>query len=219
MSQADVVVIELTGEGKTDVGKPSDEPEKPEKGVVPVLVFALCDRPGSMRVKRRPVLHLQGKGLWQKVRFAKRQAYYNGSAGAVFVKDTEGDLHGTVRELQRGRAAELPDFPMAIGTPHPCLEAWLLCDPAAIRSALGLAELPLAPDDPEGLPAPRDDRNNNPKSVLHRCAGGMGSDLSAAEKTRITSNLRELQRVRERCPQSFAPFADEIHARIKSLFP
>lgn len=217
MSQTDII-IEVVGEGKTDVGKPTQQAERPTEGVVPVLVFALCDRPATMRVKRKPMVHLEGKGLWQKVRFAKRQAHYSGSHGAVFVNDTEGDFRSRSQELHQGRNAELPDFPMAIGTPHPCIEAWLLCDPAAIKSALGLANVPSMPDEPEGLPAPRDDRENNPKSFLHRCAGGAGSDLSAAEKTRIAKAIAELVLLREHCPQSFAPFADEIETRIKPLF-
>ncbi len=83
-------VIEIIGEGKTDIGKGHDRPEPPTRGVVPILVHRLCGEPGSMQVRRKPMTHLQGKGLWQKVAFAKRQAYYNRSAGVVFVRS--GDL-------------------------------------------------------------------------------------------------------------------------------
>jgi hypothetical protein len=51
-----------------------------------------------MRVVRRAVPHLQGKGLWQKVKFAKQTALYNRSAGAVFVMDSEGNHRGRLAE-------------------------------------------------------------------------------------------------------------------------
>jgi hypothetical protein len=84
-------IIEVVGEGKTDHGPGSDQPEAPTHGDVPVLVHRLCDRPDLMRVQCKPLPRLRGKGLWQKVRFAKQQAFYNESAGLVFVIDTEGD--------------------------------------------------------------------------------------------------------------------------------
>ena len=65
-------VIDIVGEGKVDRGRGDDQPEPPTTGVVPILVHRLCDQPATMRVRRRPPLFLQGKGLWQKVRFAKR---------------------------------------------------------------------------------------------------------------------------------------------------
>ncbi len=83
-------VIEIIGEGKTDIGKGHDRPEPLTRGVVPILVRRLCQEPEAMQVRRRPMTHLQGKSLWQKVAFAKRQAFYNGSAGMVFVRS--GDL-------------------------------------------------------------------------------------------------------------------------------
>ena len=83
------IVIEIVGEGKVDRGRGGEGPQPPTTGVLPILVHRLCDRPGSMRVRLRPLPFLQGKGLWQKVRFAKRQASNSGSAGLVFVLDTE----------------------------------------------------------------------------------------------------------------------------------
>jgi hypothetical protein len=97
-----VYVIDIVGEGRTDRGRGADQPEVPTNGVLPVLVHRLCNRPVSMRVRRRPLPFLQGKGLWQKVRFAKRQAFNSGSAGLVFVLDTEGNHPGQLDQLRRG---------------------------------------------------------------------------------------------------------------------
>ena len=160
---------------------------------------------------------LQGKGLWQKVRFAKRQAFNSGSAGLVFVLDTEGDHPGQRDQLWRGRDSELLDYPAAIGVAHPCIEAWLLADASAITRAMGLTHRADVPEEPESLPAPRKDRNQNPKAVLGRCAG-RNQTLSAAETTRIVQEIRDLSAIRDRCPIGFAPFADEVIGIIKPVF-
>ena len=74
-------IIEIVGEGKTDLGKGRDQPEAPTAGVVPILVHRLCDRPESMRVRLKPLPSLQGKELWQKVQFAKRRRFTTGRPG------------------------------------------------------------------------------------------------------------------------------------------
>ncbi len=163
-------VLEICGEGRTDIGNvvsPSDtrtKPQPPTQGVIPVLVHKLCGEPDTMKVIRRAVPHLQGKGLWQKVKFAKQTALYNQSAGAVFVMDSEGKHHDRFAELSRGRDAAYGDFPMAIGVAHPCVEAWLLVDSAAIARALGLSTPVVVPSNPENLPAPQANRVRNPKT-------------------------------------------------------
>jgi hypothetical protein len=208
-------VIDIVGEGKTDRGQGADRPEAPTDGVV--LVHRLCDRPDSMRVRRRPLPFLQGKGLWQKVRFAKRNAFNSGSAGLVFVLDTEGDHPGQLEQLQRGRDSELLDYPAAVGVAHPCVEAWLLADASAIARALGLARRVDVPAEPESLPAPCKDRDQNPKAVLGRCVG-RNRPLSSAETTGIVHAIRHLNLIRTRCPIGFAPFADEVVGIIKPIF-
>jgi hypothetical protein len=209
-------VIEIVGEGKTDRGRGDDQPGPPTAGVVPIFVHRLCDRPNSMRVRRRPLPFLHGKGLWQKVRFAKRQSFNSGSAGLVFVLDTEGNHPGQLRELQRGRNFELPEYPAAVGVAHPCIEAWLLADASALSRAMGLALQPQVPAKPESLPAPFKDRSQNPKILLSRCAG-LNRPLSSAETTRIAL-IQDLDAIRTRCPTSFAPFADEVIGIIRPIF-
>jgi hypothetical protein len=76
----------------------------------------------------------------------ERQAFYNKSAGVVFVMDTEGDQTARMDELASGRIAEFPEFPMAIGAPHPCIEVWLLGDPAAIKKGMSLQQSPQVPE-------------------------------------------------------------------------
>jgi hypothetical protein len=212
------VTIELFGEGKAEVGSLEESVTPPTNGILPRLVHALCGKPDNMRVRRRAPAFLEGKGMVQKVRFAKRQARYNESAGAVFILDTEGNQSERMRELTEGRDAELPEFPMAVGAPHPCIEAWLLADPAAIKKGMQLERTPETPDDLECLPAPSQDRKRNPKIILAVSCNVNRAELSAKEKDQIASEIRVLERLRERCPTSFAPFADEIERIIRPLF-
>jgi hypothetical protein len=212
------VVIEVYGEGKTDVGH-DPSPQRPTRGVVPILLSTLCGKPSRMRVKRYGMPFMQGRGkLAQKVRFAKRQARLNRSAGVTFVVDSEGDLKGRSRDLERGRRMEPGEFPMAVGVAHPCIESWLLADPMAIRRALDLPGNPPVPDEPESLPAPRQDRRNNPKTALAATIGGSTRELSVAEKEKITAAMNDMDLLRTRCPQGFAAFADEVQAHIRPLF-
>ncbi len=210
-------LIEIVGEGKSDRGQTSDLPGPPNVGVVPVLVHLLCESPQSMRVRRRPLPFLQGKGLWQKVRFAKRQASNSGSAGLVFVLDTEGEHPGVLHEMRRGRDSELPHYPTAVGVAHPCIEAWLLADGPAISRAMNLALKLALPSEPESLSAPCKDRAQNPKTALRDCAG-LSRLLASEEMTRIAREIRDLDAIRARCPISFAPFADEVVAKIRPMF-
>jgi hypothetical protein len=214
------VVIEVIGEGRTDVGvletsgKPS-VPASPDTGVVPIIVHALCGKPNTMVVTRRQYALLQGRTRAQKVHFAKRQALCNNSAGIVFVLDSEGDLKGRTRELIEGRDRQYPEYPTAVGVAHPCIEAWLLADAHAIRHGLELAETPIIPENPEGLPAPCHDEKNNPNAVLRGIAR---RGISANDKDRIAA-MMDISLVRERCLMGFAPFAEEVQQHIQPLFP
>jgi len=220
MDDSDVFIIEVVGEGKTDIGPATPNPviELPTTGVVPILLHKLCGLPATMRVKRRKESFLQGKTLEQKVKFSKRQANYNGAAGFVCVFDTEGDHPAKLQEICRGRDAEHHNFPAAVGVAHPCIEAWLLSDGKAIARGTLQTTLPVAPPArPEDLPAPCRDKITNPKLVLGRCAGE-SRPLAMADTSAIAAHIQDLDLLRARCPMSFASFADEVEARIRPIF-
>ena len=197
MPEADrdnVIVLEMFGEDTTDVGRESLTPRRPEHGVVPIIVHRICGNPTTMRVKTKHDAHLQGKGLWQKVRFAKRQAHYNkNTAGAAFVVDTEGN-NRVIVELRKGRDFELRAFPFVVGTAKPCVESWLLVDSSALRKALELNAAPQLPNDSESLPAPCQNRHRNPKRVLAKIGAS-----AQAQKDAVARKL-SLNTARTRCP-------------------
>jgi hypothetical protein len=210
-----LVVLQFYGEGVTDVGPQTTKPVLASRGIVPILVYALCGSKPQLRARSAHYAHLHGKKkLWQKVKFAKRQSFYDKDvAGIVFVMDSEG-IPEVINELAQGRDAEHADFPMAVGMAHPCIEAWLLCDAKAIQQAMSLPAMPHLGTNPETLPAPQQNRGVNPKTELKRIA----SVESAPQKEAITARIKDFSVVRAACPKGFAPFADEIEQRIKPLF-
>jgi hypothetical protein len=215
------LVVEICGEGGTDVGpigppgKPGRAAVLPSEGVLPVLVHKLCGEPTTMRTITRALPFLVGKGLWQKVKFAKQTALYNKSAGAVFVMDSEGNHRRRLAELHKGRDSAYSEFPMAVGVAHPCIETWLLASPDSIVTALALPNRPEVPQDPESLPAPCVNRDHSPKTILAKCAGR--SAIASRDATRIAAAV-DLPSLRQRCPIGFAPFAEEVEERIRPLF-
>ena len=58
MTRDAAIVIEVFGEGKTDLGSDLG-PQPPDKGVLPILVHRLCGRPEQMLAKRRAYAFLQ----------------------------------------------------------------------------------------------------------------------------------------------------------------
>lgn len=58
MGHDDKVVVEVFGEGKTDV-RSGPELQRPQQGVVPILLHRLCGRPKAMRVKCYTRIYLE----------------------------------------------------------------------------------------------------------------------------------------------------------------
>ena len=222
MSDDGPLVIEVFGEGKTDVGL-DPRNRQPTLGVLPILVHRLCGKPKNMRVRSSTRLHLEridvkaGGGYRKKAERFRTLARQNNSAGAVFVIDSDGDLEKKQRDVTQGRDAGPADLPMAVGVAHPCVEAWLLADAGAIRRGIGLSSSPALPEDPEVL-SPKKDNKQHPKPVLARAAGSRDRDLGAKEKDAIATAMNDMDLVRRRCPLSFAPFADEVDRHIRPLF-
>ena len=223
MDRDSQVVVEVFGEGKTDVAM-SPQLQRPQLGIVPILLHRLCGKPKKMRVKCYTKLFLErvdvnsGGGYQQKAKAFRKLAWRNGSDAAVFVVDSDGDLKGKMAGVTKGRDAGPAELPMVVGVAHPCIESWLLADGPAIRRGLKLSTTPDVPQQPEDLPAPCQNRNENPKTVLAGIDGARKKELSAKQKDEIAMAMNDMALVRKRCPASFAPFADEVQDRIGPLF-
>ena len=217
------VVIEVFGEGVADIGKYDSPTQEPKSGILPILVKRMCGKPPRMRVKGTRISHLERGGHERKVKFHKNNACLSGRQAAVYVVDSDGDKSDMERirlKLAAARDSIHPEFPMAVGVAHPCIESWLLADATAIRRGLELDAAPEVPDCPEDLPAPCRDRLHNPKTELCKAAGVSKQELSAAEKDCIARCINDhgISLLKERCPLSFAPFAEEVEDRIRPLF-
>ena len=212
------IIIEIFGEGSTDVGGITDEPTVATSGVVPILTRKLCGDPDNLRVRPQRYMFLsRKKDRWQKVRFVKRQARINGSQGCVFIVDTEGDRKSVLADLLKGRDFESPEFPMAVGVAHPCIEAWMLADASAVKQGLGIdGRRPVVPTDPESIPMYDQNGNKNLKNIL-KDLHPRGKHPNLVEKSAIAEFLN-LDTAASVCP-SFAAFATEVQERIAPLFP
>lgn len=211
------VVIQIIGEGKTESGRDRSDLQSPKSGVLRIIVHKLCGNPYDIKFDFKPFHSLQQGGLDRKAHFARRQAYYSNYSGVVLVVDTDGDHPNKIDEIKKGRDTGPNEIPMAVGVAHPCIESWLLADAKAIHKALDLPECPAVPDKPEDLPAPCKNREKNPKTELGKFTNSQRG-LSAKEMSSIAAKIKDLNILRERCPKSFAPFADEVESRIKPLF-
>ncbi len=212
-------VVEIVGDGIAETGKMSVAPTKPESGVVTLLVFRLCDCPEGMFVHRRPIFRQKRYPLWRRVQQTKMRAADYGDAGLIYVVDSEGeDPAKYLTELVRGRDAKRKDFPMAVGVAHPCIEAWLLADPQAIRKAFDLKKAPSIPSAREYLPnAPKTFPGKFYKRFLAECAQKQRADLSMQEKSALVLAINDIAVIENSCP-SFASFAAEVKDHIGPIF-
>lgn len=216
------VVVFVVGEGKTDLGVVCPAPTRPDTGVAPVLLAKLCGNPSNLRVvsQKIPTLY-QGSGFARKVKFILRDVLGRPNiAAVVLIFDSEGKLKEKVREMETVLRTIQFGKPFVVGFAHPCIESWLLVDSNAIVQGMKIPRLcGDLPDDPEKLPAPCDDRNNNPKRVLRKVACESNKrELSVEQKTAIASKISDLNLLCNRLPQGFGPFAKQVQAEIAKLF-
>ena len=106
----------------------------------PPLVEVLTG--AEVEATTRPWARLNVRGYDRKLRFAIRQARDEGLQGVVATIDRDKSSgHDRLRELKAGRTRDretAPPLPAALGAANPHAEAWLLDDPVAVRTVLGL---------------------------------------------------------------------------------
>jgi hypothetical protein len=231
----------LVAEGPSELGhldQPAPERRgrraiRRAKGYLPPMLRKLFDRPLEIqaqrvtslgRFERKPRL----KGHADRAAKALSLASVFECRVLVFVKDVDRQpgkkksdderrkkLRAMHEEIEEGFAAvvEADEVLRVKATPCRMIEAWALGDTAAVaENAGGDAARVDVPSRPETLwGAEQDPASDHPKCVLRRVLGREAS----AEVFEALAEAADAATLRRCCPESFAPFADEV-AKVAS---
>ena len=220
--------ILVLGEGPNDLGRFVGDGSLTHPGVLPVLIERLfLETTSSLPVefaalpwKSRSLRAHAGSGLHKKLELAA--ALFGGKTSAIIgVVDRDG-VNNISRAVQLnvGRETVLQrKLSCAVGLSIEMLEAILLADETALRTALGDPSIECQPD-PEGLISRDEQSDKNPKGRLRRLiaqspAGKRSSDFTA-HYAEIARHAR-LNILEERCSAGFGPFAEQIREVAAAL--
>lgn len=203
------------------MGTHDGDPESPEQlGALPRLVHRLLDNPESVEYECRSfksVTHVPGKAtnkFARKVKRAIQDAKLEGYDGVVVVidRDREPD-RDRIDVLREGRDDMQADgyTPCAVGTAVEAFDAWMIVDGKAISAADGDASI--SHTDPEKLDR-TEGTGHHPKDRAARIFGtgrGLGRTYAA-----VAAKV-DIELLKRRCPQGFAPFAEEVAEHLVPL--
>ncbi len=137
------------------------------------------------------------------------------SDAIVAVVDRDGKGHkDRIEELNKGREEMgKAKKPCAVGVAIEMIEAWLLADEQALRTALGDRSIQRQPD-PEKL-ASRDEKSDqNPKARLQRlmeqCLRAEVPHIDFPRRYADIAQSAEIAILEARCSEGFHPFADQV---------
>jgi Domain of unknown function (DUF4276) len=221
--------ILILGEGPTDLGRIEADGTLQLEGVLPILVRKLIGEAPD----KKPV-ELKAKILGKVRRFpdssrrmGRSQYGYANKLRAtlglkegreadaiVAVVDRDGkENKDKIVELNKGRnELRQENKTCAVGLAIETIEAWLLADENALRSALGAPAIQRQPD-PETLAGHDNDSEQHPKGRLQRLIAqtqshGIPCDFTA-HYANIARNLAT-QVLEKRCSEGFRPFAFQV---------
>ena len=211
----------IYGEGRHELGTHDGAQGLPEQlGALPRLVHRLLDNPESVEYECRSfksVTHVPGKAtnkFARKVKKAIQAAKLEGYDGVVVVidRDCEPDRY-RIGALRKGRDDMQADgyTPCAVGTAVEAFDAWMIADGKAIGDAGGNASI--SHPKPEKLDG-KEGTGQHPKDRAARIFGGgrgLGQTYAA-----VAANV-DIDLLKRRCPQGFAPFAEEVAEHLVPL--
>jgi len=185
-----------------------------DEAAVPQLVAGILDTEVGGDFEPWARLHRRGagRGLGRKLLFSIRQALDRGSVGVVATVDADQfDASGKLPELKAAREqdrAKGHQLPAALGEAIPHLEAWLIDDPVAVRTAFGI---------PSSTEIMSPTKLKSPKDELNRLHGECGVARPVVEVlAAIACGVKS-----ERCIHGehtgFRQFAAEVASEIGPL--
>lgn len=221
--------IFLLSEGVTDLGRNDSEGSFPTDGVLQHLIRKLLheinrDIEVHFTTRKRGVRLFSIKERMGRSQhgFANRLIALLGlkegreADAIVMVVDRDSKKNkDRIVELNKGREQVLREKkPCAVGIAIEEIEAWLLADEKALRTALNDPTIQRQPD-PESLDSRDESSEKNPKGRLERIMSkALGHEIRRKEFPDLYASIAEaaeLETLRVRCPEGFQPFALQVH--------
>jgi hypothetical protein len=221
----------ILGEGPTDLGRTKADHSFELEGALPLLARKLIEQVDAdtridmhgLQWKQMPRRSLAGtrrvgrsmrgfaNKLWGLLGLREgRQA-----DAIVAVVDRDGKRHkDRIEELNKGRdELRKANKPCSVGVAIEMIEAWLLADEEAIRTALNDPSIQRQPD-PETLASRKENSDQNPKGRLQRLMErSLGREVPQADfpgcYAEIAKNAN-LAILEQRCSEGFQPFAGQV---------
>ncbi len=224
--------IFLLGEGVTDLGRIDPEGLFRTESTLPHLLRKLlreaaADEEIEFFTRRGPRLFPKTDRRIGRSQhgFANRLAGLLGlkegreADAIVMVVDRDGVRNkDRIAELNKGRdTLREAKKPCAVGVAIEMIEAWLLADEVALRTALEEPTIQRQPD-PEGLDSRDEASENNPKGRLERLMKqAIGREIPRSEFPDRYAEIAQavnIQLLEMRCPTGFKPFATQMRELV-----
>jgi hypothetical protein len=228
--------ILILGEGPTDCGRFDQEGIPEQEGVIQILVRKLLhqempDINLEFRVRKLPIKVTKRPSQIVK---PSRYGYYSQLSSAialaegrwaeafvVLVDRDEKKYQSRIDELnEAGEFLKGEKKLCAVGMAIEEIEAWLLADERALRTALEDDSIQMPPN-PEKLTSRDDSSRHNPKGLLgYLMQKALEQDIPSDEFCRLASRIAQeidLSRLEKRCTDGFKPFAGQVREMLKDL--
>lgn len=185
-------------------GQPDDH------GALEILVTRLLgqgveleSRKPSDRNFRRTRVHGKGQAYEKIVMAFLIEADRRGFDALIFLIDEDG-RHERRAAMDAAQASGRATLPRACGVAIRTFDAWMLADERALAATLNVNVD--AQSDPEEL--------KEPKELCRRLRDGSGRGLRLRDVYATCAERADLQVLKRRCPQGFAPFAERVETLV-----
>jgi len=221
----------ILGEGPTDLGRTKADHTFELEGALPLLARKLIEQADvetdidmhGLQWKQMPRRSLAGacrmgrsmQGFANKLWGLLGLKEGREADAIVAVVDRDGKRHkDRIQELNKGRdELRKANKPCAVGVAIEMIEAWLLADEEALRTALNDPSIQRQPD-PETLASRNENSEQNPKGRLQRLMErSLGGEIPQADFPACYAEIARntsLSVLEQRCSEGFQPFAGQV---------